>query len=1122
MEELLLKLKKYDIDIKAEQGNLKLSIPGGIDVKDVLEEVKRKKEQLIAYLTERKELNNLARTIERVPEKEYYTLSSAQKRLYFLYLLDRSSLVYNMLQVVRLEGDLDKDRIEDIFNKLMIRHESLRTFFTTIGGEPVQKIAGQVFVEIAYFQPQEDDVSLIIDRFSRAFDLAQPPLIRIGLIRTGPHEHLLMIDMHHIITDGVSRAILIHEFVKLYNNEMLPELPLQYKDYAEWQQSDDRQKEKGKQKSFWVNEFLEEPGILELPIDYPRPPLKSHQGFSVDFQLEEETTDILKRVAETEGTSLFMLLLSIYTILLSKLGNREDIVVGVPVAGRYHPDLENIMGMFVNILPVRNYPKGGLPFREFLAEVKSRTVACLDNQAYQYEELIADLKMERKASHNPLFDMAFVFQNFDTPELAIPGLTLRQYFRENTVSKFDLTLSAFEKDGRIFLGVEYATALFKRSTIERFISCFKMIISTVTGDRHIRISDIGLITAEEKDLLLHGFNDTAMDYRKEGSAIALFEQQVRKTPFATAVIHEGEKMSYAELDNKANEIAARITAKIKTGTGEKIGLLFPPCMELIAGLLGVLKAGCAYVPLSPDVAGARNSYIISDCAARLVLVQEELARQDPDKLSFIDPGKVLLVSAGAAAALSPAVTRETGPDDSMYVIYTSGTSGNPKGVEVGNKGILNMLNFHRQLFGVKEGMQMSQVANICFDASVFEIWPCLACGGCLHLAPPEVRMDPDRMWSWLIGYGIEITFQPPAIAEYLVRMQWEKGGALKIMNVAGDRFNYFPAGELPYKLYNLYGPTEDSIWTTWTELSGSRPGPEYSIGRPVANKKIFITDSYSRLQPVGVPGELCIAGDGLAKGYVGNEMLTKEKFVECPFLAGERMYRTGDLARWHPDGSLEFLGRMDQQVKIRGNRIELGEIESWLVKREGIKEAVVVVKEKEGDQKLVAYYVSAAEIEVGIIRGYLGEKLPDYMIPSYYVRLDKMPVTANGKLDRRLLPEPVARVDDNYVAASGEIEEQLIGIWSEILKIDKDHISVNANFFELGGNSMDIVKLNNKIREQFNVDISVADMFRMPTITSIRHILVKGDLGIGEMKKNVMEAFAEADQNLKLMENLLG
>jgi len=788
MEELLLKLKKYNIGVKAEQGSLKLSIPGGIDVKDVLEEVKGKKEQLIAYLTERKELNNLSRKIEKVPEKEYYALSSAQKRLYFLYLMNRSSLVYNMLQVVRLEGDLDKDRIEDVFNKLLIRHECLRTFFATIDGEPVQKIAGQVLIETEYFEPKKENVSLIIEKFSRTFDLGQAPLVRIGLIRTGPGEHLLMVDMHHIITDGVSKGILIHDFIKLYNNETLPELHLQYKDYAEWQQSGERKKEKVKQKSFWINEFFEEPGILELPMDYARPPVKSHEGLSVDFGLGEERSEALKSIAETEGTSLFMLLLSLYTILLGKLGNREDIVVGVPVAGRYHADLENIMGMFVNILPVRNYPKGGLSFREFLEEVKSRTVACLDNQAYQYEELIADLKVERKASHNPLFDMAFVFQNFDTPELKIPGLTLRQYFRGDTVSKFDLTLSAFEKDNKIFLGVEYATALFKRTTIERFISCFQTIVSAVTADRHIRISDIELITPEEKDLLLHTFNDTAMDYRKEGSAIALFEQQVRKTPANTAVVYGEEKMSYAELNDKANEIAARITATITADAGDKIGLLFPPCLELIAGLLGVLKAGCAYVPLSPEVAGARNGYIVSDCKARLLLVQEDLARQDPGKLSFIDPTKVLLVSSGAAPALSPEVTRETGPDDSMYVIYTSGTTGNPKGVEVGNKGILNMLNFYRQLYGVKEGMQMSQVANICFDASVFEIWPCLAYGGCLHISPPAVRMDSDRMWSWLIGHGIEITFQQPGRAESrTARLRSSRGRALGHRTACGCR-----------------------------------------------------------------------------------------------------------------------------------------------------------------------------------------------------------------------------------------------------------------------------------------------------------------------------------------------
>jgi iturin family lipopeptide synthetase A len=1022
-----------------------------------------------------------------ISDKEYYKLSSIQRRLYFLYELNKESLAYNIPQVFRMTGSLDRNRLTAAFHKLTERHESLRTHFELVGDEPVQKICSTKAPEIAFFQCAEKYVPGIIGQFVKPFDLYQGPLLRLGLVEINSEEYLLLTDMHHIITDGVSFGILIKDFMAFYENRPLDSLSLQYKDYSEWQQGAEWQSLISRQKSFWINEFAEPALALELPIDYPRPLVKGYSGNTIDFEIGMEETKKLKAIASREGATVFMVVLSVYGVLLGRLSNQEDIVIGTPSSGRQHADLENIIGMFVNTLPLRSFPKIGLSFLEYLAAIKLKTISCFDNQGYQYENLIEELMIPRDTSRNPLFETMFVFQNFEMSEFSITGLTVKPYNLEQLISKFDISLSAAETDGGLSMSFEYSTNLFAKETIVRFISYFKKIVAAITDDPTVKLGDIDILPQAERHQLLHTFNDTQTAYNKQENVISLFEKQVDDNPDAIAVIDETRSITYRELNNWANNIAVQIKGKLP-GSNVSVGLLFNQCIEMIVGMLAILKSGGAYIPLSPQSPPSRNNYVLLDCNTKLLLSEKGILENQRLVGSAVSAGQVITVERNIHLFGETENLRQVmNSEDLIYIIYTSGSTGNPKGVAVKHSGIVNMLHFHSRLFGIKQGMHMSQAANVSFDASAFEIWPCLTNGGCLHIAPAEVRFDAERMKSWLMENKIEVSFQSTALAEYLLKMEWETGkNYLKVMNIAGDRLNYFPSQKLPFKLFNLYGPTEDSIWTTWSEIGCDKPGRNYSIGKPAANKRVFILNKYGKLQPIGVAGELCISGDGLARGYINNEQLTHERFVKNPFIIGEKMYKTGDYAKWCADGTISFLGRLDDQVKIRGFRIELGEIESCLSMHPLIKEAVVIVMEKEGGKYLVAYYTSIDKnTDKNTMRAYLSDKLPGYMVPTYFIELPAMPLTENGKLNRKALPEPEIKIEDDYVAPSNEIEKRIVTIWSEILKIDPSVISVKKSFFELGGHSLKATTLTNRLIMELGIEISLQEVFSIDTVEGL-------------------------------------
>ncbi|ELR72269.1 Long-chain-fatty-acid--CoA ligase [Fulvivirga imtechensis AK7] len=1050
--------------------------------------------------------------IERAVEKEFYELSSSQRRIYFLNKLDERSLAYNLPQLISLRGDLKKERLSAAFRKLIARHEMLRTSFQQTDGRPVQKIIKNVSFDIEEINAKAG-LDEIIKNFVRPFDLSAPPLLRVGLIHQSRKEHLLLIDVHHIITDGVSQGILIRDFMALYDEEDLPELGLQYRDYSEWQQSATQLKLLADQRDFWKKEFAEEASVLDLPTDFARPQVKSYAGSSISFTIEEAETKKLKAVGEQLGATMFMTLLAVFNVFLSKLSNQVDITIGTGVAGRNHTDLEDVLGMFVNTLALRNFPKGELSFKEFLAEVKRRTLSCFDNQSYSYEDLVEDLNIPRDTGRNPLTDVMLVFQNFGLEELSIPGLKLTPEGNVNHISKFDLTLIAIEADNQLNIQFEYSTDLFEQQTIERFVAYFKNIVSEVVLDANKKLNSITILSADEYHQLANEFNKTAASYAIDRSLIEVFEEQVHLYPSNLALVQGEQEITYKELNNRANWIAKKIAEKIN-GVNQKIALLLPPSIDWVASILGILKCGGIYVPLSIDSPPERLRHILADSDARLLITDSDnLGEKTSTELTT----ELLEINSwDNPKTVYDNPDRKNANEDTLYIIYTSGSTGLPKGVEIPHSGVLNTAIFYKELFEVKANTKMSQVANVSFDAAALEVWPCILHGATLYIAPSEVRLDPAAMYNWLLANAIEVTFQVPAIAEYLLRQEWHGSHCLLGgMAIGGDRLTYFPKKKMPFKIYNLYGPTEDSIVSTYAEVAPGSGQTQYIIGKPIANKQIYIMDEAHNLQPIGVTGELCISGVGLASRYLNNDVLTRQKFIENPYREGSRIYKTGDLARRLPDGNIEFLGRKDDQVKIRGYRIELGEIENLMMANSEVEDALVMVTKSNDEVYLTAYYISKNEESTPqTLRHYLSELLPDYMLPTFYVRVDQWPLNANGKIDRGCLPVPEFTTEDDYSPPSSEIESILVDAWGEVLGLNREIISVNKNFFELGGNSRKIIQLKSQIDKQTDLDITVMELFRYTSISSlVKHI--------NKRNGKKQELFSELDSEVSEMEGLI-
>ncbi|MCK4259026.1 MAG: non-ribosomal peptide synthase/polyketide synthase [Halanaerobiales bacterium] len=1012
--------------------------------------------------------------IKPVEKQEHYVVSSAQKRLFALRELSGDDVTYNIPMVKMVFGELDFISFENAWKRLIQRHESLRTSFALVKGQPVQKIHENVDFKIQYLKAEKDELPEIIDEFVQPFDLNTAPLFRVGLVQCG-EQHGLILDMHHIISDGASVEILFRELTGLYEGKNLSEIKIQYKDFANWQNELFQSEEMKKQEEYWLSTFVEDVRqgaipVLNMPTDAPRPSVMSYEGDLLVYSLQENVLDKLNKLSFKNGATLYMTLLAAFNILLHKYTSQEDLIVGSPIAGRRHDDLENVIGMFVNTLAMRNEPVATKTFIEFLAEVKENSFKAFENQDYQFEMLVEKLDLQRDLSRNPIFDVMFTLQKADQLDIYMKDLLLKPYHYEYKISKFDFTLTAVEKMQGIDFYLEYSSKLFTKETMERLLNHLSKIIDQILENPELKIAEIEMISEEEKEQILFEYNNTSVDLPIDKTIHKLFEDQVEKTPEKKVAVFEKQNLTYHQLNVKANQLARVLREKGVT-TDQIVGILVDPSLEMLVGILGILKAGGAYLPIDSAYPDERIEYLLTDSGTSFLLTQHHLAEQINFSGEIINLEDEKLYTKDFTNLES-----DTDSTDLAYVIYTSGSTGKPKGVMIEHHSLVNLVCWHNSYYSVTSNDCSTKYAGFGFDASVWEIFPYIVSGATIHIISPEIKLNMEKLNQYFENNQITISFLPTQICEQFTK---EKNHSLRALLAGGDKLKYYADND--YLLVNNYGPTENTVVTT--SFVVDRAYNNIPIGKPIFNTKVYILNQSSQLQPVGVPGELCIVGESLARGYLHLPELTKEKFVWSSFSIGERMYKTGDLARWLPDGSIEFLGRVDRQVKIRGYRIELGEIESQLLQYKQVNEIVVIDREDvNGNKHLCAYYTAHQEMSAVELKEFLAKNLPDYMIPAFFVQIDQLPLTANGKVNRRELPIPKGDIEIEYIAPATQDEKNLAKIWGEILGIEK--VGIHNNFFELGGDSIKAIQILARAKEQ-GIYLTVKDIFKFRTIANL-------------------------------------
>ncbi|MEK5321778.1 amino acid adenylation domain-containing protein [Paenibacillus sp. FSL L8-0644] len=1057
--------------------------------------------------------------------RAYYPLSSAQKRLFILNQLEGADQSYNMPGVLLLEGSIDRSLLEKAFRGLIARHETLRTGFEIVQGEAVQRIYESVDFAVEYRRASEEEAPEVVQAFIRPFDLAKPPLLRAELVGLAAERYLLMFDMHHIVSDGVSMDVLVEELVRLYGGESLEPLRIQYKDYAVWQQSDEQKVQLKREEAYWLDRYRGELPVLEMPTDYPRPAVQSFEGQTLTSFVDEATNEGLKQLAAQRGTTLYMVLLAAYTVLLHKYTGQDDLVVGTSIAGRTHGDTQPLIGMFVNTLALRNYPASEKTFLSYLEEVKETTLGAYEHQNYPFEELVDKVQVSRDLSRNPLFDTMFSLQNLEDKEFGLEGLKLSPYPSEYGTAKFDLSVDVTEENGGLECSFEFATALYKESTIRRLSTHFGHLLAAIVSRPDAKIAELNLLTAEEKEQILGAFNPAQPEAAPVAAFHRLFEEQAERTPEAAAVVYENDRLTYAELNERANRLAATLRAN---GIGREtiVGILAERSVDLLVAVLAVWKAGGAYVPLDPDYPAERVRFMLEDSGAKVLLTQTPLRERAEAWLGEEELALAAVLYLDDEASYSEERTNadsfhEARPEDLAYVIYTSGTTGKPKGVMIEHRSLVNTAAGYRREYRLDQfPVRLLQLASFSFDVFVGDIARTLYNGGTMVIVPKDDRIDPSRLHHWMERERVTIFESTPALIvpflEYVHEQQLDMSWMELLITssdscgVADYRTLQERFGSL-FRIINAYGVTEAAIDSSFYDepLTKLPQTGHVPIGRAWLNAKFYIVDAHLNPVPVGVLGELVIGGVGVARGYLNRSELTEEKFVDSPFAAGERLYRTGDLARWMEDGNVDFIGRIDNQAKIRGYRIETGEIESQLLRVEGVREAVVLVRSDANGQKaLCAYYTpdTGAELAVNDLRGALAQELPGYMIPSYFVELERLPLTPNGKIDRKALPAPEGEAGSGteYIAPRNELETKLAAIWQEVLGLAKE-IGVHDNFFDIGGHSLRATTLAGKVFKELNVNLPLRDVFRHSTIAAMAE-------AIARMERREHEAIPQAEE----------
>ena len=1031
-----------------------------------------------------------------------FPASFSQQRLWFLDQFDPGTAAYNIPRIFRIIGPLHVDTLTRAFHAVVQRHAVLRTVFDSVEGEARQVVLSDVEVKVPLIdltevpegERESKALRIASQEGKKPLDLCEGPLLRASLIRLAPETWMLVLVMHHIVTDGWSISRLFRDWTTYYaafleNTEPeLPELPIQYTEYAQWQHEYMSGELLRKEIEHWKNTLAGAQTLLGLTTDHPRPAMQTWNGASQQITLDAATLAKLKSLAQKESSTLFMVSMALFQALLWRYSHQDSILVGTPIAARNHVEIEEMVGLFVNTLVFRTDFTSDLSFRDVIRRVRSFALEAYTHQDVPFEKLVEELVPQRSLDTPPLFQVMFIFQNIPKQVFQISGLSIKEMNFETGIAKFDLSAEVWE-DTEFHCQFEYNTDLFEHSTMRRMLGHFARLIQAALENPDLPLAQLPIVSPEEREQLLVEWNRTATDYSREHPQPCvheLFERRAERSPHAVAVVSGNREMTYRELNQRANQLAWYL---LKRGVGPEIpvGLSINRGSGMVIALLGILKAGGAYVPLDPRLPDDRLSFMLSDAQPRFVLTEQKLQRG----VFGADP--ILLDSDWEFIAQESKENpdKKLRPQTLAYVMYTSGSTGKPKGVPIEHGSIVNLLRSMQNEPGLNRDDVLLAVTTLSFDIAGLEIYLPLISGARLVIASSEDVVDGNRLRDLLNESRVTCVQATAATWRLLLAAGWQGSPDLKIL-CGGEALAPELAKELNVRansVWNVYGPTETTIWSTVYRVTG-REESTIPIGRPIANTSIYILDSHHNPVPVNIAGEIYIGGDGLARGYLNRPELTEERFVAHPLLPNQspRLYRTGDLGRFRANGEIEYLGRVDNQVKLRGLRIELGEIESVLASHATLREAVVIVTGEGEQQRLSAYVVTdgMAAPAAGELRRYLRTKLPEHMVPAGYWRVERLPLLPSGKINRAALPASLAialREEAELVDPRNETETKLVEIWKELLQVEQ--AGIEQNFFELGGHSLLALQLTARIRRTFEVELPVRTVFEAPTIAAL-------------------------------------
>ena len=1059
-------------------------------------------------------------------------VSFAQQRLWLIQQLDPDSSAYNLPLALRLKGTLNYSALWQSLGEIVRRHEALRTRLEARDEQLLQVIieSGEVEVpicdgsELSEAEREQQGREIVNQHAQRPFDLERGPVWRACLVRLGPHDHLLLLCMHHIVSDAWSMAILVNEFSQLYDRYCqgrqvdLPELAIQYADYAVWQRQWLQGDVLDQQLAYWRQQLAAAP-VLELPTDRPRPAVATHRGAAVGVRVSADLTDQLKQLSRREGVTMFMTLMAGLRVLLWRYSGQHDISIGTPIANRNRVETEGLIGFLANTLVMRKKMSVEATVSQMLSEEREVALGGYANQDVPYERVVEEMKPERSMSREAMFQVMMILQNAPTDDSTLSNLRINSVPIEVFAAKFDMTLSLVESEKHVYGLLQYASDLYDRERMQRMEKHLRTVLGEMASDSSRRLVDISLLSEQERQQVLVEWNETDTKFPAQLCAHDLFEAQAEQTPDRAALAVGEDQFTYGQVERRSNQLAHYLR-RLGVGPGVRVGICLGRSLDMIVALLGVLKAGGAYIPLDPNYPRDRLCYMLEDGGARIVLTKQEHESASADSSAqriYLDRDW------GAIAQESTSKPDPiTSSENLAYVIYTSGSTGRAKGVLVSHDNLVNST-FARFAYYKEPISAFLLLSSFSFDSSVAGIFWTLCQGGLLVIPEDGVHQDPVLLGALIERYRVSHLLCLPSLYSLMLeQVASQQLRSLRTAIVAGEEC---PADlvvcqgrlALQASLINEYGPTEGTVWVTVSDCANHKQIRAVPIGRPIANAQTYLLDSHLEPAPIGVPGELYVGGAGVVRGYLGRPDLTAERFIPDQFggNTGARLYRTGDSARFRADAQIEFLGRTDRQVKLRGYRIELDEIESLLAQHEHVRQCAVSLRQDQpANFRLVAYFVPSATsaLSADQLRTYLQNKLPAYMIPSAFVALSILPVTSNGKLDRKALPEPVYEdVGDEQQAASSAVEEIIAGIWAEVMKVGR--VGVNENFFEKGGHSLLATQVVSRVREAMGVEVGLREMFEHPTVRGLAQVVEQERKGAGVRKE---PAIVPVSRELKL------